>query len=182
MLVIIIVSILLGFVLIFLVKRSSAPIAMEQAYYRQESAPETAALGDLLPEEFKEICVELVEAAGLRVQSVESEEPGRIDIMAELDHPILGGDYLIYGWLSPMDQIVDSAPVIGLSNAVHHERAMKGIFITTGYFSQEVEKIPEGAPVELINRDRLAQLMESYGIARAETRLIEQKPGESGQE
>lgn len=181
MLAIIVISIILGFVLIFLVKRSAAPIAMEAAYYRQPT-PQAAALGDLLPEEFKEICVELAEAVGLKVRSVESEEPGRVDITAELDHPVLGGTYLLFGLLAPTDQVVDSAPVIGLSNAVHHERAMKGIFITTGYFSQEVDKILEGAPVELVNRDRLANLMEEYGVARAERLLEEQKPGEHSQD
>lgn len=59
---------------------------------------------------------------------------------------------------------------------------MKGIFITTGFFSQEVDKIAEGAPVELINRDRLAELLEEYGIARMEKRLSEQNPGEHREE
>ncbi len=180
MLVIITVSIILGFILIFLVKRSAPPIAMEKAYYEQ-SAPEASALTDLLPEEFRDLCVELVEAWGLRVQSVNSEERGAVDITAELDHPILGGTYLVQGQLSPMDQIVDSGPVIGLSNTVHHERAMKGIFITTGFFSQEVNKILEGAPVELINRDRLAEVMDQYGITNAANPLTGQGPPENGQ-
>ena len=59
---------------------------------------------------------------------------------------------------------------------------MKGIFITTGFFSQEVDKIVEGAPVELINRDRLADLLEEHGIARMEKRLTEQNPGEHREE
>ncbi len=104
-----------------------------------------------------------------------------LDITAVSDHPVLGGTYLINGLLSPIDQIVDSAPVISLSSAVHQERAMKGIFITAGFFSQEVDKIVEGAPVELINRDRLADLLEEYGIARLEERLIEKNPGENGE-
>ena len=128
MLFIIAVSMILGFILIFLLKHSSAPIAMEEAFYRQD-APGMAALGEMLPEEFKEICVDLVEAVGLRVQSVESEEPGVINITAVYDHPVLGGTYLVSGLLSPTDQVVDSAPVLGLSSAVHQERAMKGIFI-----------------------------------------------------
>jgi restriction endonuclease Mrr len=180
MLAIITVSIVLGFILIFLVKRSTPPIAMEEAYY-QESTPEVSALTELLPEEFREICVDLVEAWGLRIQSVNTEDRGALDITAEFDHPILGGTFLVQGLLSPMDQIVDSGPVIGLSNAVHHEQAMKGIFITTGFFSQEVDKILEGAPVELINRDRLAELLEEYGIAKATDRLTGQGPPENGQ-
>lgn len=181
MLAIIIVSTILGFVLIFTLKRSTPPIAMEEAYYREPPSAVTV-LSELLPEEFRALCLELVEAAGLRVQSVESEERGKVDITAALDHPLLGGTYLVHALLSPLDQIVDSAPVIGLSDTVRHERAMKGIFITTGYFSQEVNKILEGAPVELINRDRLADLLNQYGIAKAETRLLEQKPGENGQD
>ena len=181
MLFIIAVSMILGFILIFLLKHSSAPIAMEEAFYRQD-APGMAALGEMLPEEFKEICVDLVEAVGLRVQSVESEEPGVINITAVYDHPVLGGTYLVSGLLSPTDQVVDSAPVLGLSSAVHQERAMKGIFITTGFFSQEVDKIMEGAPVELINRDRLVGLLEEHGIARMEKQLTEQNPGEHREE
>jgi hypothetical protein len=45
-----------------------------------------------------------------------------------------------------------------------------------------VDKIAEGAPVELINRDRLAELLEEYGIARMEKRLSEQNPGEHREE
>jgi restriction endonuclease Mrr len=182
MLAIIFVSIVLGFILIFLVKRAAPPIAMEEAYYQRQVTPEVSALGDVLPEEFKEICVDLAEAMGLRVESVDSEGPGIFDITAHLDHPVLGGTILINGMLSPTDEIVDSAPIIGLSNTVHHERAMKGIFITTGYFSQEVDKILEGAPVELVNRDRLANLLKEYGIAAGEPRLVEQNPGENGQD
>ncbi len=141
MLAIITVSIVLGFILIFLVKRSTPPIAMEEGFY-QESGPAASALTELLPEEFREICVDLVEAWGLRIQSVNSEERGALDIEAELDHPILGGTYLVQGLLSPMDQIVDSGPVIGLSNTVHHERAMKRILPTSCEKKPVVMKIP----------------------------------------
>ena len=181
MLVIITISTILGFILIFLLKRSSAPIAMESAYYQQDRL-QTSALQEMAPEEFRELCVDLAEALGLRVTSVETPESGTVDITAVMDHPVLGGVYLINGILSPTDQIVDSAPVIGLSSAVHQERAMKGIFMTTGYFSQEVDKILEGAPVELINRDRLADLLEEHGIAKLEKGLREEHPSREGED
>ncbi len=180
MVVIITISTILGFVLIFLLKRSSAPIAMEKAYYQQDPV-QGSAIEELPPEEFKEICVDLVEALGLQVTSVEMSVAGNVDITALMEHPILGGTYLVNGVLSPMDQIVDSASVIGLSSAVHQEQAMKGIFITTGYFSQEVDKILEGAPVELINRDRLTNLLEEHQIITLETGLTEQHPGRDGE-
>ena len=59
---------------------------------------------------------------------------------------------------------------------------MKGIFMTTGYFSQEVDKILEGAPVELINRDRLADLLEEHGIAKLEKGLREEHPSKEGED
>ncbi len=182
MLALIVVSILIGFALIFLIRRSSPPIAMEPAYY-EESPAALEPLGELHPEEFKELCLRLLEVWGLEAHEVLSEEPGKLDIVAAHPHPVLGGTYLVHGILAPTDQIVDSAPVIGLSDTVRHERALKGILITTGYFSQEVDKILEGSPVELINCKRLADLLEEYGIQPpTPPRLTSVGDGEDGDE
>ena len=88
MIVIITISVILGFVLIFLLKRSSAPIAMEKAYYQQHLV-QGSVLEELLPEEFKDVCVDLVEALGLQVTSVEMPEAGNVDITALMEHPVL---------------------------------------------------------------------------------------------
>lgn len=181
MLALIVVSILIGFALIFFLRRGTPPIAMESAYY-EEPLADLGPLGGLHPEEFKELCLRLLEAWGLKVREVLSEEPGKLDIVAVHPHAVLGGTYLVHGILAPPNQIVDSAPVIGLSDTVRHERAMKGILITTGYFSQEVDKILEGSPVELINCRRLADLLEEYGIRARAPRLTSIMDGEDGDE
>ncbi len=74
MLGLIIVSILIGFALIFLIRRSAPPIAMEPAYYEEPPAA-LEPFGELHPEEFKELCLRLLEAWSLEAREVFSEEP-----------------------------------------------------------------------------------------------------------
>jgi restriction endonuclease Mrr len=51
-----------------------------------------------------------------------------------------------------------------LRDQVKGEQAAKGIFITTGFFAEETSKATEGPPLELINANRLAELIRDYRL------------------
>ena len=87
-----------------------------------------------------------------------------IDILARHPAPVTGGDYIVHGILVPEGEFVSSIRVIGLSDTVRAERALKGILVTTGYFTEEVRKYAEGAPLELINVARLRELLKEHGF------------------
>ena len=53
------------------------------------------------------------------------------------------------------------------AGALQGQRATKGIFITTGFFSEEVPKLVEGPPLELINGQRLRQILGEYRVSLA---------------
>jgi len=161
--VIVAVSILLGFLAIMLVNRASPPLAAEKDFYREKSQT-VQTLEELSLPRFEKICLALLEELGLVINSSTSDREWLIEISAFNPQPITGGEYLVHCYLAPKGQPVESMRVIALSNTVKAEGASKGIFITNGYFSEEVAKLFEGPPIELINGQRLSKILQEYRI------------------
>ena len=93
------------------------------------------------PQAFERMLVDLLESMNMRIVEIHWVNEEEIDILAHNPAPILGGDYIIHGILVPEGDFVNSIRVIGLSDTVRAERALKGILISTGYFTEEVQKI-----------------------------------------
>lgn len=163
MFILVTIAILVGLALVLLINRSSPPVAAEKAYY-QPRGVEQQRLERLGPEQFERLCIRLLEEMGLVINSFNSNKQGRIDITALNPQPITGGDYIIHCMLVPPGEPIDSTRIIALSDTVRAEGASKGIFITTGFFSEEVPKLIEGPPLELINGQRLRQIMGEHRI------------------
>lgn len=157
-------AILLGLGLIFFLNRSASPMAAEKAYYQPRGA-EQQQLERLAPEQFERLCVRLLEQTGLSITGCHRDRHGEIDIIAVNPQPITGGSYIARCVLIPPETPISSTQIISLSSTVLAERALKGIFITTGYFSEEVSKLTEGPPIELINGQRLRQFMREHKIS-----------------
>lgn len=164
MFILVTMAILLGLGLILLISRSSSPVAAEKAFY-QPRGIEQQRLERLAPEQFERLCLCFLEQMGLRVTSLTSNQQGQIDIIAVNPQPITGGSYIVRCLLAPPEAPINSTQIIALSDTVLAERASKGIFITTGFFSEEVPKLIEGPPLELINGQRLRQIMAEHRIA-----------------
>lgn len=157
------VSILIGFILIFLLSRSPSSIPAEKDFYREKS-PGLKLLEEISLPQFERICIRFLEELGLVINSLTSDGEGQIDISAFNPQPIIGGEYLVHCYLAPKGQPVESTRIIALGDTVKAEGAAKGIFITTGSFSEEVSKLYEGPRIELINGQRLHQLLQEHGI------------------
>jgi len=157
-------SILLGLGLILLLNRSASPVAVEQAYYQPRSA-EQQQMERLGSEQFTRLCLRLVEQMGLSIIDCHRNTHREIDITAVNTQPITGGHYIVRCVLIPPDLPIHSTEIVALGSTVLAERALKGIFITTGFFSEEVPKLTEGPPIEFINGQRLRQILRDYRIS-----------------
>lgn len=102
---------------------------------------------------------------GLSIADCHRNTQGEIDVTAVNPQPITGGSYIVRCVLTPPEMPISSIRIIALSDAVRAEGALKGIFITTGFFSEEVPKLAEGPPIERINGQRLRQLLREHRIS-----------------
>ncbi|KKS41684.1 MAG: Restriction endonuclease [Candidatus Gottesmanbacteria bacterium GW2011_GWB1_43_11] len=123
-------------------------------------------LDTINPFTFEELISSLLNKMGLVAVTTQHSYDGGIDVIAENSNPIIGGRFVIqckrYQNVVPVDIIRD------LYGAMTHERASKGILITTSDFSNECVKFAQGKPIELINRKKLTQLLEDnkYKVAQ----------------
>ncbi|MBI3781497.1 MAG: restriction endonuclease [candidate division NC10 bacterium] len=166
MFILVTIAILAGLALILLINRASPPVAAEKAYY-QPRGVEQQRLERLAPEQFERLCIRLLEQMGLIINSFNSNKQGQIDITAVNPQPITGGEYIVHCVMAPPDEPINSTRIIALSDTVRADGASKGIFITTGFFSEEVPKLVEGPPLELINGQRLRQILGEHRISLA---------------
>ncbi len=164
MLELIVFALLLGFLTIFLVKRTTSNIALEKDAETTGGDQEIQALRRMTPDAFENVIKGLLEDMNLRIVHSTWVNDEEIDILAHSPAPVIGGDYIVHGILVPEGDFVDSIRVIGLSDTVRAERALKGILISTGYFTEEVNKYTEGAPMELINVSSLRETLRQRGL------------------
>jgi hypothetical protein len=160
------IAVVLGFVLIFLMKRVPPPLSEEQ-----RSAAERNGAGALLDtlsiERFEWVCRRLLQALGLDVEHSTTVGRRQLEIVAVNPAPIVGGHFIVHGELIGVGEVVEAVQVLALIDAVKGEAASKGVLITNGFFSDEAGKAAAGGPIELINGVRLMDLLRRYGLAAA---------------
>ena len=157
-------ALFLGFLTILLIKKTSSNIALEGDFDKNQDDAEVQALARMSPAEFERAIINLLEDMDLRIIETVWVNELEIDILAHNPTPVIGGDYIVHGILVPEGDFVDSIRVIGLSDTVRAERALKGILISTGFFTEEVNKYAEGAPMELINVSKFKEILRSRGL------------------
>ncbi len=164
MFLLVLVSLLIGFLVILWAGRASHRPAAEP-----EAAlpPSGESFDGLTLAQLERLCTHLLEEVGLVVSACTCSGPRDVELSALNPQPIVGGDYLVRCLLAAPGQLVSAREVSALGDSVRAERAAKGIFITTGYFAEDVQKIQEGPPMELINRRRLQELLDAHHIAVA---------------
>jgi restriction endonuclease Mrr len=155
-----VVTVVLGVAVIvaLALTRPRRAIRPEAAYY-QRTPGQTAALQGLDIEQFERLCRRLAEDRGLRIASQGRRGPREIEITATDTDPLMRGTYMILGVLAGEEDVVNGSRVLDLASAVKGEQAVKGILITTGYFSEDAVQPLEGPPIELINGPRLLELI-----------------------
>lgn len=120
-------------------------------------------INSLLGIEFEKVCQKLVENMGFKTETTKASGDGGIDLIAYNHQPLLSGKYIIQ--CKRYSGSVGEPIIRDLYGVVMSERANKGILMTTGYFTKSAVSFAEGKPVELIDGEKLHDLLSSYGIA-----------------
>jgi hypothetical protein len=157
------VAVILGFIVIFAMKRVPAPVSQEQ---------QKAGFGDgqaylpftLTLERFEWLCGRLLQELGLEIERSTTTGDRQLEVMAVNPAPIVGGHYVVHGELLQGGEVVEAVQVLTLIDAVKGEGASKGVLITNGFFSDEASTAAVGGPIELINGVRFHELLHSFAL------------------
>jgi hypothetical protein len=162
----IVIAIILGFVVIFAMRKVPAPASREQqdAGVGNGQAP---LLFPLTLERFEWLCGRLLQELGLDVERSTTAGSGQIEVMAVHAAPIIGGKYVVHGELLRAGEVVEAVRVLALMDAVKGEGASKGVLITNGFFADEAAAAATGGPVELINGVRFRELLQRFALLPA---------------
>lgn len=166
-------AVVIAFGLIVILKGGKTP----QSPYRSNAGDSLTRLGELPehhsgpstsvnPKDFAELtlkdletfCRQLLNQSGLIFRSIDYTER-EFHILAACERLLLRGNLIVCGHLVKDATTVESSDVIGFSDMVKAERAMKGVYVTNGLFSEEVMKLNEGAVIELIDVTQLSRFM-----------------------
>jgi len=132
------------------------------------------ALGQLSGEQFEHVIGRLLQGMGFRTEMTKAAGDGGIDIVAALEHPIIGGRYLIQCKRYAPEAPVGAATVREFYGALKADRrAVKGILITTSGFTAQALAFAANLPIELIDGHKLRELLGGYGIS---TEILDAPP------
>jgi hypothetical protein len=153
------VAFIIGILLIVSLKKVSPPSPQEQIHFDTDVpiylVDQTA---------FKEKCIEFLEKFNLEyVHSVWANDQ-ELEIAMNDETPVVGGTYLALCIIDPPGQTVNAIKVKGFLDTVKGEGASRGIFITTGYFSDEAIRSIDEEPIELVNVVSFVSYLKKFGI------------------
>lgn len=112
--------------------------------------------------EFENVCQQLIEKMGFSVETTKASGDGGIDLIANNNQPILSGRYIIQ--CKRYSGSVGEPIIRDLYGVITSERANKGILMTTGYFTKSAISFAEGKQIELIDGDKLNELLRKYDM------------------
>jgi restriction system protein len=160
------VAVVIGFLVIFAMKRVPAPVSQEQrdAGFSDGQAPLPSTL---TIERFEWLCGRLLQELGLDIERSTTAGRRQLEVMAVNPAPIVGGHYVVHGELLQAGEVVEAVQVLTLIDAVKGEGASKGVLITNGFFSDEAGRAAAGGPVELINGVRFRELLQRFALLPA---------------
>jgi hypothetical protein len=159
----IVVAVILGFVVIFAMKKVPAPVSQEQqaAGFGNGQAPLPFTL---TLERFEWLCGRLLQELGLEIERSTTAGSRQLEVMALNPAPIVGGQYVVHGELLQAGEVIEAVQVLALIDAVKGEGASKGVLITNGFFADEAGRAAVGGPIELINGVRFRELLQRFAL------------------
>ncbi len=158
---IIFVAFFIGIILILFLKNTSPPPPQEQTDFKNPS-DKPAFLTD--PEAFKDKCIEFLEKFNLEYRHAVWANDSELEIAMHDETPVVGGTYLALCIIDPPNNTVDVIKVRGFLDTVKGEGASRGIFITTGYFSNDALRTIDEEPVELVNVVSFISYLKNFGL------------------
>ena len=150
-----------GIILIVSLKKTSPPAPQEQVHFDNQSDIPFYLINR---DAFKSKCVEFLEKFNLEyVHSVWADDH-ELEIAMNDETPVVGGSYIALCIIDPPGKTVNAIKVKGFLDTVKGEGASRGIFITTGYFTNEAINLIEDEPVELVNVVAFMSYLKKFGI------------------
>lgn len=107
--------------------------------------------------EFENLCQSLLQQLGFEVETTKQSGDGGIDLIAYNHQAFTSGKYIVQ--CKRYSGGVGEPIVRDLYGVVAAERANKGILMTTGYFSMSAIKFASDKNIELIDGERLSELL-----------------------
>ncbi len=171
------IAIVLGFLVIFAMKRVPAPVSQEQrdAGFGDGQAPPPLKLS---LDRFEWLCGRLLQEVGLEIERSTTAGRRQVEVMAVNAAPIVGGRYVIHGELLQAGEVVEAVQVLALLDAVKGEGASKGVLMTNGFFSDEASTAAVGGPIELINGLRFKELLQGFALLPAASQEFQSEIGD----
>jgi restriction system protein len=115
---------------------------------------------DLTPHAFETVIRDLFQAMGFDTYQTRPSRDGGVDCVAHYTKSVIGGKYIIqakrYVHRVPVEAVRD------LAGALDHERASKGILVTTSDFTPAGYEFARGKPIELISGSGLLALFKEH--------------------
>jgi restriction system protein len=162
----IVVAVILGFVVIFAMKKVPAPVSQEQQAAGFGDGPAPLPLTFTL-ERFEWLCGRLLQELGLEIEHSTTTGGRQLEVRAVNSAPIVGGQYVVHGELLQAGEVVEAVQVLALIDAVKGEGASKGVLMTNGFFSDEASTAAVGGPIELVNGVRFHELLQRFALLPA---------------
>lgn len=122
--------------------------------------PGVGSVCDLSPEEFERIVGSLLELRGYQISYTKRSGDGGIDVIAVNPEPVFGGRLVVQCKRYEPGRRVGVEAVRELYGVMQDERANKGLLVTTSAFTTAALRFADGKPLELVDGDTLARLMD----------------------
>jgi hypothetical protein len=126
------------------------------------NVPDPSELDSLSGVEFERLILALLQRMGFRAEMTRTTGDGGIDIVANLDKPIIGGRYLVQ--CKRFTESLIGAPLVRefYGAVVADRKSVKGILITTSGFTTQAREFAETLQIELIDRNQLTNLLADF--------------------
>jgi len=122
-----------------------------------------AQVEELSGTDFEKVIASLLQLMGFHTELTQATGDGGVDIVANLDRPLVGGRYLIQCKRFGPGNLVGAATVRDFYGALTADRkAIKGIIITTSGFTTQALEFARQLPIELIGGQELRNLLAKY--------------------
>jgi restriction endonuclease Mrr len=126
--------------------------------------------------QFQDLVVGLLSKLSFAVQKVKKVPGGTVQILADYDHPVIGGNFMVLARQYPEGSQVHADLVKELDEITREEACKRGIYVVTGAFTEEARNVSRKMAVDLVDGKTLSGLLDgpSYD-GRWSFRVVDEK-------
>lgn len=152
----IVVGIVVGLLTRFGKPAARPQVLPEPAFAERAAHDLPAAVG--IPE-LRGLALRLLERYQIDVESESAVSERDFYLVGSSRDPVIGGRYVLHGHLAEEGEVLPPERILEFRDFVRAQGLTRGIFVTTGYFAKESRFLVEDAPVSLLSRGDVKQLL-----------------------